>query len=243
MRHLFLVGVGGDADDITRHDILQLCLGRHGQQLTQREHADQMVVFVGDIEIENHLHIFCPLQRLDGLLNAHVLAQRENLRRHDAAGAVFIVAEKLFDLGGILILHDVEDFLRKLVRHVADNIYRIIIRHFLKHFGDRLTVDLLKQLRSRAVIEFGQHVGRNFRVLDQVEENALLFKIEVTKEVRNICRMYFGKQLGEVRIGTSTNKTTRRIKEKLMLLFHRGLLGHSVKKSIQQRRKKQVGCL
>ncbi len=50
LRHLLLVGFGADAEHVAGHDVLQCGARRHGQQLAQRQDANQMSVHISHIE-------------------------------------------------------------------------------------------------------------------------------------------------------------------------------------------------
>ncbi len=202
------------------HDVLQLGVGRDDEQLPQGENPHQVVVLVGDVDVEDHLHILGLLQRGDRLPDGQVLLQGEDLRRHDAAGGVLLVLEQLLDLLRVFILHDVEDLFGEFLGHVADDVDGIVVGHLLENLGDGLLFDLLQELGAGAVIELGKDVGRGFGLLDEVEEDALFLQIEIAEKMGDVGGMGLGEDLGEVGKGAAADEFPDRIEEYLKFLVH-----------------------
>jgi hypothetical protein len=173
VRHLLLVLVGAYVDHVGDHHVLKEGHGRYGQQLAQRQDPHQMAMGIGHIDIKNHFGIAGLLQSLDSLLHGGVLAQREDLRRHDTAGGIFGILQQLLDLFRMLILHGGEDFFSDFLGQVADDFDSIIVGHLLQHLGDGLTTDLLQQKRSGIMIKFRKNTGCRFGILNQIKQNLL----------------------------------------------------------------------
>ena len=98
-------------------------------------------------------------------------------------------------------MHDVEDLISQFIGHVANDVSRIIRRHFLQNFGNRFLVELLEELGADDVIELRQNIGALLRILDQVEKNPLLLEFEVAKQMGDVGRVRLGKQFRQVGIG------------------------------------------
>jgi len=60
-----------------------------------------------DVEVEHHLDVAVGLQLGDRLADGHVLAQREDMRVHDAAGRLLVVLEQVLDHARFLRAHQV----------------------------------------------------------------------------------------------------------------------------------------
>ena len=60
-------------------------------------HPDDVPAFVDHVEIEDHLDVAVDLQLRDGLADRHVLAEREDIWVHDAAGGLLVVLEQVLD--------------------------------------------------------------------------------------------------------------------------------------------------
>ncbi len=114
-----------------------------------------MIVLVGDVDVENHLHVFGLLQGLDRLVGGEILLQGEEFGGHDPAGGVLAVLEQLLDLLRVLVLHDVQDLFGQLLGEIADDVDGVVVGHLLEDLGDGLLVDLLQQLGPGAVIQLG----------------------------------------------------------------------------------------
>ncbi len=220
--HLLLVDVGAHADDVADHDILERLARRDHEQLAQGEDADQVAVVVGDVDVEDHLHVFGLLQGGNRLADQLVLAQRENLGGHDAAGGLFAVLEQLLDLLGVLVLHDMKDLFGDFFRHVADDLDGVVVGHLLQDAGDRLLLHLLEQARGRIVFQLGEDVGGCLRVGKQVEEDALFLQVEITEQVGDIGRMDLGQGLGEIGKGAASDQLADGIEQDLEFLFRHG---------------------
>ena len=110
LRHLLLVGVGRDRDQLGRHHRVDRLVGLAQHQVAQPDHPDEAVVLIDHIKV---LHVLRELVRgLDQpgrLGDRHVLVDREEARRHDAARRLLGVRHQLLDgmrVGGVKARQD-----------------------------------------------------------------------------------------------------------------------------------------
>ncbi len=177
-------------------------------------------MLVGDVEVEDHLDVAGVLQGLDRLAHRQILAQGEDLGGHDAAGGVLPVLQQLLDLLRLLRLHQAENLRRQLLWQVLHDVGGVVPRHVLQQFEDLLLVELRQQAGADGVIEFGQHVAGDLRIVDQPKEQRLLLVVEVTKEMGDVGRVNLAQQPGQVGIGPAAQQPPGGFEETLKFLFH-----------------------
>ena len=115
-----------DADQVGRHDPLERRLRRDEQQPPQRDDADEVPPLVDDVEIEDHLDVAAALQLGDRLADRQVLAQREDMRVHDAARGLLAVLEQVLDLTRFLRRISSSTARRQLLGQVIDQRRRVV---------------------------------------------------------------------------------------------------------------------
>ncbi len=96
MRHRFLVGLVRDGDEVGVHDVAHEPLGRRGEQLAERDHAQQPHVGREHVRVVDH---FDPADRLaseiaDGDLDRDLRPEPHVPRVHDAAGRILGVGHE-----------------------------------------------------------------------------------------------------------------------------------------------------
>ena len=117
-------------------------------------------------------------------------------------------------------MHEIKNLVGQFLRHVTDNISGIIRGHFLQDFSDGFFIELFQKLCTHDVVEFGQDIGAFFYIFYQVEENSLLFEIEVTKKMGNVSRVRFDEQFGQITEGPAPDQAFCCIMKYLLFLIH-----------------------
>ena len=154
-----------DGDDVRLHDILDHVVIVRENERSQRERADE-TAFVGHIAgVDRFLIDAGALDALGRLLHGHLRAERDELRRHDAAGAVLRIAQDLVDHPAHVGVGLPENALYDVCGHLLDEIDRVVhiqlVHDFLEfrvgkaadqqllllglHFDERFRRQLLRQ--------------------------------------------------------------------------------------------------
>ncbi len=93
-----------------------------GEEAMERDDADQMIVIVDHVQVEGSLAGRRLADVLDRLGDGRVLADRDELGGHEAPGRALPILEELLNLLGLLLLHELEDVVRPLLRELLDDV-------------------------------------------------------------------------------------------------------------------------
>ena len=155
----FLVHVDRHADHVARGDVFQRRLGRNRQQLPQRKHPDQALIFVGHVYIEHHFRIRRQLETPDGILRRRIFREREELRRHDAAGRTLRILQQVGNFSGVLRPHQRENLFGSFFRQNPEEVSHIVRAEVFDQPGDIRVQQVRQHLIDAVAVELAQYLA------------------------------------------------------------------------------------
>ena len=188
LRHLLLIGLGGDTDRLGDHQVAELLVGRLYDQLAKRQHADQLAAVVDHVDVEAGLVVSVPLQPLDGLFDRDRLGQGEVLRRHDRAGGIGRVPQEQLDVLRELAKAG-QDLVGQITGQLAEQLCRVVGRHGFYQLRRAGRVELRHQLGPRRNLEQGEHVGADLLAADQIEDGPPVRARELVQDTGDVGRV------------------------------------------------------
>ena len=168
--HHFLVVHGGHGDHLFVHDLVDLLLIPGQQQLAQLYGADELAVFVDDIEGINGFLVHAGAANFrHGLAHGHAPVKFHIFDGHNGTGAVFRVAKELVNQPALLLVRA----LQKPAHHSRGQFLQQVHRVVHEHVVDDAHGLLVAQGIDQAGALIGIHVGKNVRgnILGQQPED------------------------------------------------------------------------
>ena len=105
--HVLLVVLGAGGDDLARADVCQRGLRLGYDEAVERDHAGELVVFVGEVHVADALEVLVQAaQQLHGVGDGLALGEGGKLGGHDAACGVLAVPQQLADGALLLDAHE-----------------------------------------------------------------------------------------------------------------------------------------
>ena len=139
--HLFgdglLVLVGADGHDARVHDVAEL----RGtvflaQQVPDRDRAEELVVRVDDVDLVDVLVVLAAGDGVERVVDRLVRVERDEVRRHDAAGGVLRVGHQARDVVRVLVVHPLDDLGGDLlVVELAEDVGGVVGGHLVDDVG------------------------------------------------------------------------------------------------------------
>jgi len=170
-RDLLAIRVDRDRLHLFPRYVRYLPTFRRGEKLAQRHDA---LDAAGCVSRVDGVHRFAPLGSRDAtnrgecFFDRRVLGDGDELRRHQSAGGIGLVGEKLFGFGALRRRNFGENLLRRLfletferigpvVRsHLRDELGRLPRAHRLENFGAQILVQVLEDIGSALDRQRGQ---------------------------------------------------------------------------------------
>jgi hypothetical protein len=172
---------------------------------------------IDNVEVEDHLDVARALQRRDRFANRQVFVEREDAGVHDAAGGLLPVFEEVLDLLRLAAAHELEHFVRELVRQIVNQRGGIVRGDFLKELGDLLGGSAREQqgARLRAHLTDRLH-AEPWVPFDEDAEDRLPFVVEERPEdLREIGRVLLLQQIQKVGGRTDAQQSLDRVENEV----------------------------
>ena len=215
---LLLVRVDSHAFDLVGADGADRCRRVSGQEPVERDDTDQVIVVVHDIQIEGAFARRRLADVLDRLGHGRVLAHRDELGRHEASGGALGIFEELLDLLGLLLLHELEDFVRSLLRQLLHDVDDLLGRHAVEDARDLDLRERADQLAQGRIVELGEHLARVLRA-EQAEEAHLIVARQLADHARHVGGVGVLDEVGEPLVPAFDEQLLDRFPQPLEL-FH-----------------------
>jgi hypothetical protein len=177
-----------------------------------------MVVVVHHVEIERAVARRGLANVLDRLRDGGLLADGDELGRHEPARRALLVLEELLDLLGLLLLHQLEDFLGLLLGQLLDDVRHVLGRHPVQDAGDLDFGKRADQLAQRGIVELGEHFARVLRA-QQAEDANLVLGRQLADDARHVGLVRVLQEVGEPLVAALAEKLLDRFAQPLRL-FH-----------------------
>jgi hypothetical protein len=148
--NFFLVHRRRNADDVRPHDLGDLLIGVGDDEIAEARDAAQALL-VDDVD---RVHELVPVARallddLERLGNEHARRDRDEIRRHQVAGAGVRPLLDLADLlggGGVDPLQRLEDLVAHCLGQHAEEVGPVVGRHLARDLGHRFGRHLIDEL-------------------------------------------------------------------------------------------------
>ena len=124
-------------------------------------------------------------QALDGVGDGRVLAQADELRGHDAARGVVLVAEELSDGALLLDAHQAQELLGLLVVELRDELGGVVGVHLGQHLGRVELGHVAHDLGGLVVVELGHGLCR-LLVVELREHLAAQARVQLLDDVGDV---------------------------------------------------------
>ncbi len=162
-RHLtgdfFLVHVDRHADHVAHGDVFQRRRGRNRQQLPQREHPDQALILVSHVNIKHHFRFRRQLEASDGILRRRIFREREEFRRHDAAGRTLRILQQVGDFRGVFRPHQRENLFGSFFRQNPEEVGHVVRAEVFDQPSDIRVQQVRQHLIDTVAVELAQHLA------------------------------------------------------------------------------------
>ena len=167
----FLVLFGVSVDDVVVHDLFDECRLLREHEVLGGDQPQQLVGGVDDVAgVDGFLIDRGAANTLEGVFHRHVGTERHELDRHDAAGAVFRVAQNLVDIGARLHVALREQTFDHACRHLFEQVDGIVEEELVEHGFELPIVQLADQSCRYVRVHF--HEGLRRKVFgEQAEED------------------------------------------------------------------------
>ena len=119
--------------------------------------------------------------------------QRDALRGHQAAGAVFGVFQDLVDLFPGLAVRLQQDALDDVCRHLFDEVYRIVYEQLVQHQLEFFIGKGRDQKLLLGAAHLHERLRRQF-FGEKAEDDGNVFVVQFRKDLRKVGRLQFGEQ-------------------------------------------------
>ena len=187
MGNFFLVGLGGDRDDIGQHHIFQLGIViLCQQQILDGDQADELALFIGDIAGINGLLIHAlAADAEDRLSHIHAGPQGNILRGHDGTGGIVGVAQDLVDGFAHFRIRLFQDPLDHIGGHLFYQVRRVIHVQLIHDFFQLI----VREATDQQFLGIGLHFHKGLRRLllgQQAEHQRDLVLFQVLKNGRHV---------------------------------------------------------
>ena len=190
LRRRFLIFQCPDGNDVLLHQIRDRCIRLREEQVLRRDDTEQVPVIVCDVTGIDCLFIDADAPDFpDSVPHGHVLFQPDKLGRHDAAGAVGRVLQKLVDRASVVRGAVCDDTLHHVGGHLLDHIDGIIEEHFVKNVFQFL----IGKGRDERLLQIGVHLGKHVRrlfLMEQAEKARMVLLGEFKKQFRDILDLH-----------------------------------------------------
>jgi len=176
-------------EEVALGDRLDGGVGRGEQEVAQRDHARQATVTLDHVDVVDALVLAgFGAQLLDDLLDGHVLGHGGDLRRHDAAGRLLLVAEQRADGARFFDAHEAQQGLGLVVGEVADDVGGVVRVHLGEECGGAALGEVVDDVGLQVVFELGDRVG-GLLVVEVLEDLGALGGVELLEDVGDVGRV------------------------------------------------------
>ena len=186
------VGRRGDGAHLGPRDVGDAgALGRR-EQLAEREHARNGAGFVGGVD---RVHRLAPARPRHGThpreraLHRVRSRHRDELRRHQTAGAVGLVREQFFGLDALRIGHGIDDFFGVILVDLLEGVRAIVRCHLRDEPGGLLGTHRLEHLGAQFLVQVLENRGGAL-LCQHREKYRNLAARQTLRDVREICGMH-----------------------------------------------------
>ena len=130
---------------------------------------------------------------VEGLLHRHRGQKADELNRHDGAGAVFGVLQKLVDVGTRLAVALGEETFHDARGHLFDEVHRIVEEELIHDLFDLSVGERLQKLFLRIAVDLDEHLGR--KILGQdAEEDGKIFLLHALEHFGEVDLVHRGEK-------------------------------------------------
>ena len=171
------------------HEVAHPAGVRHGEQVAQREHAEQVLAAVDDVDVVDGLHVLgLAAQHRQRLAGGGVGRHLGEGRGHDAAGGVLGVGEQLAHVLGVFLLHERDEPPGAILGQVGDQVGGVVGRHGREQLGGLVVRQVDEQRRLIRRVHLLQGVGGEL-VLEDAEHGGALLRRELVRDVGDVGRV------------------------------------------------------
>ena len=200
LRHVLLIVHRLGPDDVRIHDLLDQVVLLREEQVTHRQHAEQVARRVGDVQDVDRLHVAADTaDTLEGVLDGHVLFQGEKLHVHDGTGRVLGVFENFVDGFAHLGRGPVEDADHDACGHLLDDIDGVVEVQLVEHLLQLGVGKAVDEHLLAVTLQLDEHLGRRLLREQPVQQRHKLFT-GFFQQQRDVRRLHGQKQLTQLGI-------------------------------------------
>ena len=184
-------------NDVFLHHILHQIVVLGKQQILDCRDADQAVVAVVDVAGVDGLLIHTgTADTLDRHFRRHIRPQRDELGRHDRAGAVLRIFEQFVDLTARFLVCLSQNTLDDIRRHFLDQIYRVVHKELVNDLFELAVRESVDQKLLGFVVHLDEGFSRQLLGQDP-EQDRQLFILQLLKNRRDIVRLHGRQDVSE----------------------------------------------